>query len=50
MCVGSISKYCTKKYGIILMFYTFNHSSVSHEQLVTDWALEVGFLGKKEVR
>ena len=32
------------------MFYTFNHSSVSHEQLVTDWAPEVGFLGKKEVR
>ena len=30
------------------MFYTFNHSSVSHnEQLVTDWAPEVGFFGKK---
>ena len=32
------------------MFYTFNHSSVSHEQLVTDCAPEVGFLGKKEIR
>ena len=32
------------------MFYTFNHSSVSHnEQLVTDWAPEVGFFGKKDV-